>query len=169
METIIVITVLCVILITLYASYSSLLISVKSKSLYDNTEYIYKTAIIRNYLEENNYIESWDLNAPAYCSNSLNKLDTTIKSCKEVLNEDEFQQSLFETLNVEAVYITWWDTNKILQKDLVANFEPTTQNYIKSLDPTDEYENGRRIIVMFKSENDTEDQTVYQYASLRVR
>ena len=54
METIVVIFVLCVILVMLYASYSNLLISVQNKSLYDNTEYIYKTQLVREYLEEKN-------------------------------------------------------------------------------------------------------------------
>jgi len=52
MEAIVVISVLCVILVILYGAYSKLLIDVKKKSLYDNTEYIYKTSVIRKYFEE---------------------------------------------------------------------------------------------------------------------
>jgi len=42
METIIVISVLCVILITLFVSFSTVLIAVEKRTVYDNTEYLIK-------------------------------------------------------------------------------------------------------------------------------
>ncbi len=50
-ETIVVITILSVGLISLYASYSLILTKVKMKSNYDNIEYIYKAYFVGEYLK----------------------------------------------------------------------------------------------------------------------
>ena len=159
METIVVITVLCVVLVVLYAAYSKLLIDVNKKSLYDKTEYIYKTNIVRDYLEErldaNVYSSS---SYYVHCSNSLSR------KCYDENIAGNYQNDLFEFLGVEAVYITLWNVGNISESDLIG-FEATTQNYIRRMDPTDE--SAFRIIVMFKSENNETDQDVFEYASLR--
>lgn len=51
-ETIIVITILSIGLISLYSSYSVLLSRAKVKNTYDNVEYIYKTYFVGNYIKE---------------------------------------------------------------------------------------------------------------------
>lgn len=146
METIVVIFVLCVILVMLYASYSNLLISVQNKSLYDNTEYIYKTQLVREYLEEKNeeYIDEVNI----VCNN-----DDTSNQCSD---------DLYEFLKIQAIYITPWNTGDI--NDTIANsMEPTTQKYYKYLDPKD-IPGAYRIIVMYESENGADG---YEYASLK--
>jgi len=165
METIVVITVLCVILVVLYASYFNLLISVKKKRLYDNTEYIYKTEVVREYLEKELEPESYNNSTyMVYCRNANISSDSTIKKCYDKDISNNFENELFKTLGVEAIYITWWYTPSI-SPDALKSFEATTQNYIKSMDPTDE--SGYRIIGMYKSENNETEIDTYEYASLR--
>lgn len=163
METIVVITVLCVILVMIYASYSQLLTNVKKKSNYDNTEYIFKTNLVKNYLEKtlepSKYNESSYL---IYCSK------ITDKKCYNESIINNFENDLYQTLGVEAIYITLWDVTKINAKELTS-FEPTTQNYIKMMNPKvdEEDEGAYRIIVMFNNENNDTNLKIYEYATLR--
>ncbi len=155
-ETIIVILVLSVILVALYASYSNLLIKVNKKDLYNNTEYIYKTLIVRDYLKDNLSSATYENSIYyMYCNN----LDES-KKCYDGSSK-AYQNKLFSILKVEAVYIF----NDLLDIDVTAlnEIEPTTLNYIKSLDLN---ENGTRILVMFKDENDESDKDIFQYANL---
>ena len=158
-ETIIVITVLCFILIALYGAYSRVLVNVNKKSFYDNTEYIYKTNIIRDYLEENLSKSDYERSFYKVCSNIIGS-----EKCYRN-NSSNYRDILFESLKVEAVYITEWNV-AVLSKSDLANFEATTQNYIQTLDYEEE-EAAFRIIVMYKDENNDSDRTIYQYASLR--
>ena len=155
-ETIVVITVLCVILIVLYASYNNLLIGVKKKSYFDNTEYIYKTSVVRKYLEPKLNISTLfqDKTYGVYCSNTLAMYD-------DCMSPSTDGYDLFKFLKVNAVYITPWDANSAG----VANYlelEATTQNYIKYLDAEIMPNLVYRIIVMFEA-----DDGHYEYASLR--
>ncbi len=165
METIIVISVLCVILVVLYGAYFSLISKVQKKNLYDNTEYVYKASVIRDYLEDK--IDPSDYeggNSYTYCSNLM----TEYSKC---FNDDGNNQSqeILKQLDVYAIYITPWEGPN-LEIENNNTFEATTLKYIKSLDPKPE-DGAYRIIVMFKSENDQIYETLekenYQYASLR--
>lgn len=160
LEAIIVITVLCVILISLYASYSKLLVKVNKKSLYDNTEYLYKANIVRKYLEqqldENIYS---DKTIYIYCSNTLQNQN----ACYDESSSSE-ETLVFKELGVESVYISLWNTGDISVSDKMY-LEATTQNYINNLDPPNEP--GYRIIVMFKCENNETEKRIFEYASLR--
>lgn len=162
METIIVITVLCVVLVTLYGAYSKLLIDVNKRSLYDQTEYIYKTALVRKYLEEKVNKDVYTSSTYyVYCRNSFSNVND---KCYDKDISGNYEKDLFKYLGVEAIYITHWNVGAISPLDL-QGFEATTQNYIQKMDPTDE--SGFRIIVMFKSENNDTDKEVYEYATLR--
>lgn len=160
METIVVISVLCVVMITLYSSYSKILVGVNKKSLYDNTEYLYKASVVRDYLED---ILNPDLYSSTqiymYCRNSI-----AGSKCYDNPSSSRFQNDLFKTLGVESIYITIWNTDDI-DPSFITMFEATTQNYIKTMDPTNE--DGKRIIIMFKDENDQTGNAIYQYASLK--
>lgn len=157
METIVVISVLCVILVMLYGAYSNILIKVSERSLYDNAEYIYKTVIVRDYLEDIYIPEGY---YTVICSNLIPNND---RCYTDNVDGDE-RATLFQFLEVEAVYLTYWDTTSINAKEFT-NFEATTQNYIKSLDPP-KSSISYRIIVMFKQENNETDQKKYEYATL---
>ncbi len=156
LETIVVITVLCVILIALYGSYSNMLVNVKKKSNFDNTEFIYKTSVVRKYLEPRINIQSL-LGGKIYgiyCSNSLG----TYKNCTDA---SVVGYELFRFLGVNAVYITNWDA-KAMGMGNYTELEATTQSYINSLDPEVLPNLAYRIIVMY--ETDVEH---YEYSSLR--
>ncbi len=155
-ETIVVITVLCVILIMLYASYNNLLIGVKKKSFFDNTEYVYKTSVVRKYLEPKINISSLfqDKTYGVYCSNTLVAYDDCSSS-----SIDGYE--LFKFLRINAIYVTPWDANNAG----VANYldlEATTQSYIKYLDAEIMPSLVYRLIVMYEA-----DDGHYEYASLR--
>lgn len=163
METIVVISVLCVVLVVLYGSYSKVLITVKKKSLYNNTEYVYKTAVLRRYLEENAIIPESDYSSAklyVYCSNTL----SSSRDCYDEDTENDYENDLFEFIGVSALYITMWDTTKI-DASKTTKVEATTQNFIRNLDPTDD--DGYRIIVMFESENNDTNIPVFEYGTLR--
>lgn len=161
METIVVITILCVILLMLYSSYYKILNDVKKRNLYENTEYIYKTNLVREYLEEVLDESSYNNGSSfyIYCRNSISD-----KVCYDDSVAGDYKNRLFKRLGVESVYITFWDASTISHDDLMG-FEATTQNYIKSLDATSGV--GYRIIVMFKSENNDTENDIYEYATLK--
>lgn len=164
MEAIVVISVLCVILVVLYASYSKLLIDVKKKSLYDNTEYIYKTSVIRKYFEEEegstltSILESLPTNTNhihVYCSE-------TIESRRKCEDPSIWGNKLLSFMNVRGVFFTEWNPERA-NLDIL---EPTTKRYLNTFDERD-LSNVYRIIVMYTDEND-ESGTAYQYATLRI-
>lgn len=156
METIVVITVLCVILIILYASYSGLLVSLKKKSNFDNTEYVYKTSVIRKYLEPKIDVQDLfqDKLYGVYCSNSLADYDDCV-----TVDTDGYE--LFRFLRVHAIYVTEWNAN-LMGVGSYIELEATTQSYISYLDQEILPGLAYRVIVMFETEDDH-----YEYASLR--
>lgn len=158
LETIIVTSVLCVILIILYSSYSRIFIDIGKRSLYDNTEYIYKTELIRNYLEEDPTVKNklGTNQVIIHCSDNLS--GNPVCTDPNVVGNE-----IFEFMQVKGVYFTLWDISPTNEQ--VLNLEPTTQNYIKSFDAVNKG-STYRIIVMFKQEND-ELSSEYEYASLR--
>lgn len=167
METIVVITVLCVVLITLYGAYSNILIGVNKKTHYDNTEYIYKTNLVKKFLLDiypNNEMENYASNGGyyIYCSDILNTSLGGIEKCSNKNASNGYEQTLYKTLGVSSIYITTWNPETILESDLYQRFEATTQKYIKQLDPPSG--TGFRIIVMFRSEN---EEDTYEYATLK--
>lgn len=131
------------------------------KSLYDNTEYIYKANLVRNLLEKSIPESLYNSSTYyVYCRNSL----SDDARCYNHSTINNFENDLFSMLGVEAVYITLWDVTAI-SAESITTFEATTQNYIKTMDPTSE--NAFRIIVMFRSENNDTNKEVYEYATLR--
>lgn len=162
METIVVISVLSVVLVMLYGSYSNILTIVQNRSLYDNTEYIYKTALVRDLLESKISKNSYESQPYyVYCSNLSLSGET---KCTDISTDKIGDKLTF--LGVEAVYITMWNVNDINKLDLLI-FEATTQNYIKQLDPPTLNEDASRIIVMYKQENNDTSKPIYEYATLR--
>ena len=167
LETIVVISVLCIILITLYTGYNNTTNTVKTQLSYDNTEYIYKTYILKSYLEDK------IINEVSYaCSNCetvyifCNDKTTSCSSIPTINADYTFLQSLITTMQVKAIYITKWDTSSFTNKAEIMNiFEATTQRYIKTLNPIKKDANAYRIIVMFGDENNSSS-TIFQYASL---
>lgn len=155
-ETIVVILVLCVLLIMLYGGYMNVITSVQKKSHYDNTEYIYKTTLVKDYLlETNTNIET----------------ETVITICKgqeNCLNNftDNYMQELIKQMHINSIYITNWNPARI-GKNNFDNLEATTQNYLNKLDAIDA--DAYRLIVMYENENSLgKTPTVYEYASIKI-
>ena len=123
METIVVIVVISVSLITIFFSYNKILRKVKSENKYDTSEYIYMTHFIRNNLKKHN-IEADNI------SNNINDYSTSISD---------------NTFNVEKIYIL---TNFSAFKDNRNKFDPYMIDYISRLDVEDS--SNQLIIVEYK-------------------
>ena len=161
LETIAVLSIVCVTLIALYGGYIRIIKNVKLRSYYDNTEYIYKTQTISNFLSnviKTIQIENRDL--VIYCnsmsSSSSSYLNSTVSTCS-----DRTISTMIKEMNIKAIYITKWNTRELDTMSLLET-EPTTQKYIKHIN--DKSGNGYRIIIMYQ---DRVDANKYQYASLR--
>ena len=167
LETIVVIAVLCTVLVALYVGYSNTTNMVKTQLNYDNTEYIYKTYILSNFLAEK------IINEGSYSCSNCETIYTlcsdAVKKCSELprTNDDEdYLYALITQMGVKAIYVTQWDTTSFINKPQIMNtFEATTQRYIRSLNPAKKEGTAYRIIIMYEDEN---DQTI-QYSSLEFK
>ena len=92
-ETIVVITVLAVGLITLYASYSLILSRISVKNRYDNTAYVYKTYFVLDYLKKIN-----ETNAACYKASGV--IDT---GCGTSLPAG--LSTIMSTFAIEKIYV----------------------------------------------------------------
>lgn len=158
-ETIVVILVLCVLLIMLYGGYMNVITSVQKKSHYDNTEYIYKTTLVKDYLLEIN-------------TNTETETIITICQGKDQCLErftDNYMKELINQMHINSIYITNWNPASI-GKNNFSSLEATTQNYLNKLDAT--IEKGQtiyRLIVMYENENSLgKTPTIYEYASIKI-
>jgi len=88
LETIVVMSVLCTVLIGLYIGYSNMILSVKVTSNYNNVEYLYQTYIISNYLEKN------VINEGSYtclnCTTPYIFCNDKTTVCDQVLQQDSY-------------------------------------------------------------------------------
>lgn len=157
-ETIAVITVLCVIMIMLFASFNGIINNIDKEELYDNTEYIYRTNIIRKYITKNT-------NNPVLFDNIKYCQNSSTNKCHYNGCSTE-QCELFSFLDVESVYITDWNPIGLTKVKNTTNIEVTTLRYIKQLDPEANENSPKRIIVMYKDVDNNNGETIYQYASL---
>ncbi len=158
-ETIVVILVLCVLLIMLYGGYMNVISAVQRKSYYDNTEYIYKTNLIKEYIENSGFNGYEGADMYIYCQGSADCIS----------RGNDYFEELTKNMHVISIYIMKWFTTDIAEDEL-SSLEATTQNYIRKLDPTKPTnENVYRVIVMFEDENNLgSTPTIYQYASLKL-
>lgn len=136
-ETIIVMTVLSVGMISLYATYSLLASKATTKSKYDNAEYIYKTYFIANFIAKNktckfaNNIET---------ITNLNKVATSLGANK-----------IYCIMNIPSVV-----------KDNLLNFDGTTIDYLRSI--KNNYTATQKLyIVQFKVKDSTDDSLYKTY------
>lgn len=150
METIIVVSVLCIAMVLLYGAYSNIKSITMARSLYDNTEYIYKTAVVRDYLKEG------DLS-----------LDDYDRLCQDGINGNGCSSDeVLEFLRVKAIYIMDWNFDNSLYKNVESEYNATTIKYLDHID-ADSHPNWKRIVVMYYDVRDDTNLEKYQYASLR--
>lgn len=152
-ETIVVISVLCVILIALYGAYSSMIINIEKRNLYDNTDYLYRTKFVRDYIENEDSVNF--INDKIYCQDDDNPCYTNTCTTEKC--------NLFRFLNVKGIYIFGWDE----KVKYVAGVNASTLRYINSIDATSEDHGTKRLVVMYEEvENGVRKN---EYASLKIK
>ena len=118
-ETIVVTVVLTVALITIYATFNSVLTNEKKHMAYDDTGYMYRTFYVQNFLA--------NLNIKGYINNYFSDNSILIKQlyCNDVSlyhdNEEMHSMSVVceklinipETLDIKNVYITRYDLSNL--------------------------------------------------------
>lgn len=147
METIVVIVVISVALLTIFSSYNKILSKVKSENKYDTSEYIYMTKHIKDYLKNNSCVtdiyemgvkdKSTDPNRKKILKNYYNS------DCGFAIDDDS--KNIF---NIKKIYILKYlnEINEGTIKD-AENFDAYMIDYIKKLDVND---SDTLIIVEYK-------------------
>ena len=131
METIVVIVVISVALLTIFSSYNKILSKVKKENKYDTSEYIYMTSYIKSYLKDNNCIsDAQDINS--------NITDFYNSNVCEIETKNIF--------GIEKIYVVT-NLNKFGTNNNVKKFDAYMIDYIRKLDVSDKDE---LIIVEYK-------------------
>lgn len=140
LETLIVITFLCVSLLLLYGTFSNMISNSKKNILYDDASNIYKTYYLKEYLTLN------DLNSKLSMKKiiELDCNDFNFDSCTKIFN----------IWNIEKIYITAYDLKEYPKEE----YSSTFNNYLNVLSNKENY--LYRFIVEFNNEN------TYSYASI---
>ena len=125
-ETIVVITILSVGLISLYVSYSLILTKAKMKSNYDNIEYIYKAYFVGNYLVENgSYGSIWKYINDNNNNSSLQYIMEKLSIEKiYVIPKDLSYESIIPQLDGSSIaYFNKWSDYKADKINIVVKFK----------------------------------------------
>lgn len=139
LETLVVITFLCVSMLLLYKTFSSMIINSKNNLLYDDATNIYDVSYLKEYMALNGL-------------NDILNNDFNLK----VLNCNDFGEScqlLAENMDINKIYLIKYDLKEVEGNSML-------NNYLKSLSNKDNYK--YRLVAEFNH-----DQT-YKYASIGV-
>lgn len=144
METIVVIVVISVALLTIFSSYNKILRKVKTENKYDTSEYVYMTNYIKEYLED----KSVTISELYPCTVD----STTGDEICDVLdiNPITISESTISNFNVEKVYILTDINNFDSEVNGINNseyFDAYMIDYIRKLDVGD---NDTILIVEYK-------------------
>ena len=156
METIIVMSVLSVALMTLYSSYVKIMANSKAKNFYDTPEALYiAEAVSRAQLYNKGYLESniednsdkkatIIKNGSVYKITCYNAIETYNKkaTCSTTSNLMAYQSSglkrMYDAFNIEAIYVVDALEFKNLSEDkfksVLQFFDGSTIGYLKSID-----------------------------------
>lgn len=156
METIIVMSVLSVALMTLYSSYVKIMANSKAKNFYDTPEALYiAEAVSRAQLYNNGYLTSGDGDNPdkkatiikndsVYKITCYNAIETYNKkaTCSTISSLMAYQSSglkrMYDAFNIEAIYVIDALEFKNLSEDkfksVLQFFDGSTIGYLKSID-----------------------------------
>ena len=176
-ETIMVMTILTTSLITIYITFSRVLINEKRRAMFDDTSYLYRTYLLEDYLVSlnlNNYIKKYLVDAGKkiivfnaedgslyniyeYGSRNDKEAGKQAFSNKVISNGDDY-------LQISRIYITYYNVNDLKQCLTKSNKNSCTNNasmealnnmstnailYLKTLSGTDD---GYRLIVEYQEE-----------------
>ncbi|MDD4795062.1 MAG: prepilin-type N-terminal cleavage/methylation domain-containing protein [Bacilli bacterium] len=133
-ETIIVVTILSIGLISLYSSYNLILSKASTKSYYDNAEHVYKSYFVGKYLEENNYLN--------FSGNF-----------KDVLIDNDLI-NIADAFDIDKIYLAKGSYSNITSKNFLLQLDGSTINYINNMDGYDEAKVN--IIVKYIERNEDE-------------
>ena len=136
METIVVIVVVSVALLTIFSSYYKILSKIKSENKYDTSEYIYITKYIKEYLLVNNN------NISLETSGDDINISSTITDYSEKIKNNGID--LKKTFGVKKIYLIT-NLNKFSGNE--KKFDAYMIDYIKKLDVRD---NDRLLIVEYE-------------------
>ncbi len=156
METIIVMSVLSLALMTLYSSYVKIMANSKAKNFYDTPEALYiAEAVSRAQLYNEGYLASNSennsdkkatiiKNGSAYKITCYNAIETYNKksACKTSTSRMAYQSSglkrMYDAFNIEAIYVVDALEFKNLSEDKLKSvlqfFDGSTIGYLKSID-----------------------------------
>lgn len=163
LETIVVISILCITLVILYTGYTDVTRSIKNNLNFDNTEYLYKTVILKSYLENdideswikgnNYYVYPFFYDNNIYEKNANNNYSSVYLESNLEDDDKSKYMDLFKKLHVKAVYITTWDIKKEITDNTVrGQLNPTVISYVHTLNEKSK-KDGFRLIVMYDNEN----------------
>lgn len=144
-ETIIVITILSVGLISLYASYSLILSKAINRSYYDNVGDVYKSYFVGKYLADNNYTNFTE---------NFKEINITNPELLNITNN----------FNIQKIYLAKGEYSNITNPSNLLLLDGSTITYLKVMDSYDE--SKINIIVKFVEENDDPVLNVTSFASI---
>lgn len=122
METIVVIVVISVALLTIFTSYNKILSKIKSENKYDNSEYIYMTNYIKKYIKDKNCASSSEIfNMSSTSETPVNFYD---KSSCSFATQDNF--------NIKKIHIITMGNGDIDTN--LKKFDANLIDYIRKLD-----------------------------------
>lgn len=159
METIVVIVVVSVALLTIFSSYNKILSKLRTENKYDTSEYIYITKYIKDYMQNNQ--SSLEINVDDISDNITNYLSKISNS-----------NNLKSLYGVEKIYLLTnlneFDKEMTNGKKNSSLFDAYMIDYIKKLDVRDQ---DKLLIVEYKRAvkdidnkevKDTQDNTLYE-------
>ena len=141
METIVVIVVVTVALLTIFTSYNKILSKVKTENKYDTSEYIYMTSYIRDYIKS-----QVSTSANSFNCVSIVSQDTCVNNINSSIINYNSNRTTFDIYGVEKIYIV---TNLNTLENNKEKFDAYMIDYIRKLDVRDSDE---LIIVEYKRE-----------------
>lgn len=134
-ETIIVVTILSIGLISLYSSYNLILSKASTKSHYDNAQHVYKSYFVGKYLEENNLLN--------FSGNF-----------KEIPINNADLINIAKVFEIDKIYLAKGSYSVISNKTNLLKLDGSSIDYINNMD---EYKEDKiNVIVKYIEENDDE-------------
>ena len=167
METIVVIVVISVALLTIFSSYNKILSKVKKENKYDTSEYIYMTNYIKKYLKDKITNNELNISVTDICGESVSGDCTDNFTSSDYELSGKLDLKVKELYDVEKIYILT-NLNKFDKEMVSPNnkknssfFDAYMIDYIRKLDVSDKDE---LIIVEYKrpaKNNDYSDKQEY--------
>ena len=153
METIVVIVVISVALLTIFSSYNKILSKVKKENKYDTSEYIYMTNYIKKYLKDKITTNGLNISVTDICGESVSGDCTDNFTSSDYELSGKLDLKVKELYDVEKIYILK-NLNKFDKEMVSPNnkknssfFDAYMIDYIRKLDVSDKDE---LIIVEYK-------------------